>query len=265
MAPERFDGWSDPRSDVYALGATLYELLTLGPPFEDANRARLIERVLHENPVPPRKIDRRIPRDLETIVLKALAKEPAGRYATAAAMAGDLERFPDDKAILRVEAPCRNASCRWARHNKAIAASLGVIAGLLVAGLIGLGIATARFRTQAMANAALARDNEVARVNADRARDRPTRPATRPPGRDPESRDDADRYPYLGTDSSPAPGTTRAGDALVRQRRPPRQARPRPGPPQPGLRPALEPRDRAAGRRPGTRVPSGADGIPARG
>ncbi len=172
MAPERFDGWSDPRSDVYALGATLYELLTLRPLFEDANRARLIERVSHEGPIAPRKIDRRIPRDLETIVLKALAKEPAGRYATAAAMAEDLQRFADDKAILARRSTLPERLVRWARHNKAIATSLGVIAGLLIAGLIGLGIATARFRTQAIANAELAHDNEVARVNADRARAR---------------------------------------------------------------------------------------------
>jgi serine/threonine protein kinase len=83
MAPERFDGWSDPRSDVYALGATLYELLTLRPPFWESDRVKLIEQVMHEEPAPLYKLDRRIPRDLETIVLKALAKEPGQRYTTA--------------------------------------------------------------------------------------------------------------------------------------------------------------------------------------
>jgi serine/threonine protein kinase len=82
MAPERFDGWSDPRSDVYALGATLYELLTLRPAFEETDRVKLIEKVLHESPPPLRPIDRQIPRDLETIVLKALAKAPGERYAS---------------------------------------------------------------------------------------------------------------------------------------------------------------------------------------
>jgi serine/threonine protein kinase len=85
MAPERFEGWSDRRSDVYGLGMTLYELLTLRPAFDAATRAKLIDRVIHEPPPAPRKFDRKIPRDLETIVIKAIAKEPAERYATAEA------------------------------------------------------------------------------------------------------------------------------------------------------------------------------------
>src|SRR5262249_31926755 len=84
MAPERLGGWSDPRSDVYGLGITLYEMLTLRPSFEESNRARLMERIVQDDPPRPRKVDRLIPRDLETIVLKAIAKEPAGRYQTAA-------------------------------------------------------------------------------------------------------------------------------------------------------------------------------------
>ncbi len=121
MAPERFDGWSDPRSDVYALGATLYELLTLTPVYNEANRAKLIERVLHDPPVSLRKIDRAIPRDLETIVLKALAKEPGQRYTTAEALAEDLRRFTADKSILRGAALPRRMRCagaaatRWRR------------------------------------------------------------------------------------------------------------------------------------------------------
>ena len=93
MAPERFNGWSDPRSDVYALGVTFYELVDAATPFEESDRIKLVERVLRENPVPPRQLDRRVPRDLETIVLKALAKEPGERYATAGELAEDLRRF----------------------------------------------------------------------------------------------------------------------------------------------------------------------------
>ncbi len=76
MAPERFEGTSLPQSDIYALGMTLYEMLTLQPAFGDSNRARLMQRILHEDPLAPRRLDPRIPRDLETVILKAIAHDP---------------------------------------------------------------------------------------------------------------------------------------------------------------------------------------------
>src|SRR5439155_74068 len=79
MAPERFNGQADARSDVYGLGITLYELLTLRPAFDDSQRIGLMQKVTHEEPLPPRRLDGRIPRDLETIVLKAIAEEPGDR------------------------------------------------------------------------------------------------------------------------------------------------------------------------------------------
>jgi eukaryotic-like serine/threonine-protein kinase len=100
MAPERFEGRSLPQSDVYALGATLYELLTLRPAFDDTNKGKLVSKVLHEPPVPPRNHDPRIPHDLETVVLKCLAKEPAERYPTAEAVAEDLHRYLADRPVL---------------------------------------------------------------------------------------------------------------------------------------------------------------------
>ena len=100
MAPERFEGWSDRRSDIYGLGMTLYELVTLHSAFAAATRAKLIEQVIHDPPLAPRKHDPRVPRDLETIVMKAIAKEPAERYATAEALAADLNNFLADKPIL---------------------------------------------------------------------------------------------------------------------------------------------------------------------
>ncbi len=93
MAPERFRGWSDPRGDIYSLGVTLYEVLVLQRPFEDTDRHRLIKRIAEEEPVRPRKLNPRVPEDLETIALKAMAKEPERRYVTAGEMADDLHRF----------------------------------------------------------------------------------------------------------------------------------------------------------------------------
>ena len=89
----------DPRSDIYALGATLYELLTLRPVFDGKDRRELLRQITQDEPTPPRRIDPAIPRDLETIVMKAMAKEPERRYATAREMADDLRRFLDDRPI----------------------------------------------------------------------------------------------------------------------------------------------------------------------
>ena len=100
MAPERLDGWADRRSDLYSLGVTLHELLTLRPFFETTSRAELMKRIAHDQPPAPTKIDAAIPVDLETIVLKALAKEPAARYHQAEQMADDLRRFLEDRPIL---------------------------------------------------------------------------------------------------------------------------------------------------------------------
>lgn len=89
----------DHRTDVYSLGATLYELLTLRPPYLAGGRAELLEFVKQGNPTPLRKVNPQIPRDLETIVLKAMAQDPADRYQAAEAMAEDLRRFLAEKPI----------------------------------------------------------------------------------------------------------------------------------------------------------------------
>jgi serine/threonine-protein kinase len=125
MAPERFRGISDPRNDVYSLGLTLYELLTLGPAFADTDHARLLGRVQHEDPPPPRRLDPHIPRDLETIVLKATAKEPGKRYESAGAMVEDLERFLADRPIQARRSSRAERAWRWCRRNPLAAALLG--------------------------------------------------------------------------------------------------------------------------------------------
>jgi WD40 repeat protein/serine/threonine protein kinase len=134
MAPERFEGKSLPESDVYALGATLYELLTLRPAFADTSRPRLIERVLREPPVAPRKIDPHIPRDLETVVLKCLAKRPEERYRGAEALAEELRRFLADRPILARRATAPERAWRWCRRNPVVASLMALVALTLVAG-----------------------------------------------------------------------------------------------------------------------------------
>src|SRR5205823_845309 len=121
MAPERFQGRSDPRSDVYGLGLTLYEMLTLRPAFAASDRARLVERVQQEEPPRPRKLDPNIPHDLETIVLKAIAKEPARRYPTAATMAEDLRRFLADRPVEARRVATWERVWRWVRRNPGLA------------------------------------------------------------------------------------------------------------------------------------------------
>jgi serine/threonine protein kinase/tetratricopeptide (TPR) repeat protein len=158
MAPERFDGWSDPRTDVYALGATLYELLTLRPVYEESNRARLIEKVLHDAPSSPRKHDRKIPKDLETIVLKSLSREPSARYHTAEAMAEDLRRFLADKPILARRTGALEKTWRWCRRNPVVA---GMAATLLVVFVTAFTAVTAAL-IQARADRKLANDRLIA-------------------------------------------------------------------------------------------------------
>jgi serine/threonine protein kinase len=155
LPPERFNGRSDARGDVYSLGATLYELLTLRPVFEDAERSRLIERVLGTEPILPRQIDRHIPRDLETIILKAIEKAPARRYATADQMAEDLRRFLTDEPVLARRIGAAERYLRWARRHPEIA----ILGGVLTAVLIGVTIASVLVAGRM---AALAKVNERA-------------------------------------------------------------------------------------------------------
>ena len=137
MAPERFRGEGDARADIYALGLTLYELLTLRPAFDSSDRLRLIERIKTEEPARPRSLDGRIPRDLETIVLKAIDKDPERRYPTAEAMAEDLRRFLADEPIRARRGRRAERYWRWARRNPAIAVLGGVLTGVLVLVTIG--------------------------------------------------------------------------------------------------------------------------------
>jgi serine/threonine protein kinase/WD40 repeat protein/tetratricopeptide (TPR) repeat protein len=137
MAPERFDGQSDARSDVYGLGATLYEMLALRPAFEDLDRGKLIGRITRVDPLPLRNLDPAIPRDLETVVLKAMARDPADRYPSATELAEDLRRFMTDRPILARRHSTREQAVRWARRNRGVAALTATVAVLLITITIG--------------------------------------------------------------------------------------------------------------------------------
>ncbi len=132
MAPERFNGWADARSDIFALGTTLYEMLTLRPAFGESDRLKLIEQIASGAVPKPRSIDAKIPIDLETIVLKAMARDPGERYVSARALAEDLERFLADRTILARRSSARERAWRWCRRNPAVAALGGLAASLVV-------------------------------------------------------------------------------------------------------------------------------------
>ncbi len=133
MAPERFRGQGDARSDVYALGLTLYEMLTLEPAFAADQRSLLIDKILHEEPSKPRQIDPRIPSDLETIALKAIARHPSDRYRSASELAEDLRRYLADRPILARRASAVEQARRWCRRNPLLAASSATVVAALVA------------------------------------------------------------------------------------------------------------------------------------
>jgi len=132
MAPEQFQGRLDARCDVYSLGLTLYELLTLRPAYADTDRSHLIRKIAHQEPARPRKLRPEIPRDLETIVLKAIAREPEHRYGSAGALADDLQRYLEDRPIRARRVGVAERVWRWSRRNRALASLAATALVLLV-------------------------------------------------------------------------------------------------------------------------------------
>jgi serine/threonine-protein kinase len=140
MAPEQAAGRIQdvgPLADVYALGAILYEMLTGSPPFEGPTDAQTLAQILTQEPLAPRRLDPRIPRDLETICLRCLQKEPHRRYAGAAELAADLYRVLDDKPIQARPVGRFEQFWWWCRRKPLRAVLTAVIAGLLTVLAIG--------------------------------------------------------------------------------------------------------------------------------
>jgi serine/threonine protein kinase len=141
MSPEQIRGErcaADPRIDIYSLGATLYEACTLRPAFEASERSALLHRILNDDPPSPRSITPSVPRDLEIIILKAMDKLPAGRYATAREMADDLSRFLEDRPIRARRPSLAERLFRWSKRHRSLVAT--AIAGIVVS--MGIGTIT---------------------------------------------------------------------------------------------------------------------------
>jgi WD40 repeat protein/serine/threonine protein kinase len=168
LPPEAFEGKTDARGDVYSLGLTLYELLCLRPAFDEVERNRLIKQV--QTAAAPRldRLNRQVPRDLVTIVHKAMDRDPAHRYVSAAALGADLQRFIDDEPIQARRLAPAERFMRWCRHNPAVAGLVAVVAVLLIgvaviSTIAAFRIAGARDEAKRNAQEALeARENEAA-------------------------------------------------------------------------------------------------------
>jgi tetratricopeptide (TPR) repeat protein len=140
MAPEQAEGRLDllgPATDVYGLGAILYEVLAGRPPFRGDDTAAVLRQVAHEAPPRPRSVEKGAPGALEAVCLKALAKSPAARYATAKELAAEVERWLADEQVSAYQDPLTTRVRRWAGRHRTVVSAAAV---LLVAGMVGLSL-----------------------------------------------------------------------------------------------------------------------------
>ena len=163
MPPEAFEGKTDHRGDVYALGLTLYELLAFRPAFAEKDRGRLVRQVTSEEAPRLGSVNPEVPRDLETVVHKAIDREPAHRYATAGELAADLQRFLDDEPIQARRQTQLERYRRWARRNPGIAILGAVLTAVLVIATITSMFVAGQMSRLAAEKARAADEAELAR------------------------------------------------------------------------------------------------------
>jgi hypothetical protein len=174
MAPEQAEGKAKqvgPLADVYALGAILYELLTGRPPFRGATVMETLEQVKHAEPVPPSRLVPGLPRDIETITLKCLQKEPAKRYASAGALAEDLRRFQCGEPIRARRSGPLERTWRWCKRNPSLAGLMLALTMAIFTGLVGVTTQWIRAEQSAVAATKSAEKEAVARRAAEDAED----------------------------------------------------------------------------------------------
>jgi serine/threonine protein kinase/Flp pilus assembly protein TadD len=163
MPPEAFEGKADHRGDVYSLGLTLYELLAFRPAFGERDRGRLVHQVTTEEAPRLGALNPEVPRDLETVVHKAIDRDAAHRYQTAGEMAADLQRFLDDEPIQARRQTQLERYRRWARRNPGIAILGGVLTAVLVLATAASLVVAGRMSRLAAKEARAARESEQAR------------------------------------------------------------------------------------------------------